>query len=345
MSSVPLKYLNQYVTTTLSVIGGIDASQTTGIVIQSPSGLETTKPGIALLSYASPLVIADAEWITYTSIDGSNELQGVTRGAEGGSGKVHINGVTIAFPISESHINNLNAMFDTTGLDVAQIATPANPSSSRNKLYFKSDGKLYKLSSAGVETAIEPSSSYTVLTDDTSVAITASSKKNVLTLGGNRTLTLTGESSGDMFLLDLIQDGTGTRTVTWFNKAVSPITMTIANPGVVTLGKDIPTTTPISFTTTGALPTGVTASTVYYWIRVNATTGNLATSVANAQAGTTITTSGSQSGVHTANIQIRWTGNTAPTLTTGKHRVDSIVIIIKDATNGVYQGYVAGQDL
>lgn len=40
-------------------------------------------------------------------------------------------------------------------VDVEQIATPSNPAAGRNKLYFKSDGILYKLSSAGVEAAVE----------------------------------------------------------------------------------------------------------------------------------------------------------------------------------------------
>jgi hypothetical protein len=40
------------------------------------------------------------------------------------------------------------------GLTLVQIATPANPASGSNKLYFKSDDKLYKLTSAGTETEI-----------------------------------------------------------------------------------------------------------------------------------------------------------------------------------------------
>lgn len=102
-------YANQYFTTTLSVIGGIDASQTTGIVIQATSGIQNTgKPGIALINYADPLNESIAEWITFTSINSTTKtLVGVTRGAEKGSGKVHSNGVTVAFPISESHINPL----------------------------------------------------------------------------------------------------------------------------------------------------------------------------------------------------------------------------------------------
>lgn len=153
MASTKLYYLNQFVTTTLSVIGGIDDTQTTGIVVQSTSGLDTTKAGIALLSYADPLSTTTAEWVTYTSIT-AGELQGVTRGAEGYSAKAHTNGVAVAFPISESHVNNLNAMFDTVGLDMAEISTPANPDAGRNKIYFKNDDKLYKLTSGGTETEI-----------------------------------------------------------------------------------------------------------------------------------------------------------------------------------------------
>jgi hypothetical protein len=40
------------------------------------------------------------------------------------------------------------------GLVMLQIATPTNPASGSNKLYFKSDNKLYSLTSAGTETEI-----------------------------------------------------------------------------------------------------------------------------------------------------------------------------------------------
>jgi len=101
-------YLNQFISTTLATVGGIDDSQTTGIILTSVTGVETTKPGIVCLSYSDPIDTSKAEWVSYTSISVTNELQGVTRGAEGFSAKSHSNGVTIAFPISESHINNLN---------------------------------------------------------------------------------------------------------------------------------------------------------------------------------------------------------------------------------------------
>jgi hypothetical protein len=102
-------YLNQYISTTLASVGGIDDSATTGIILASVTNIATDKPGIACITYTDPIDVTKAEWITYTSIDsGTKELQGVTRGQEGFSAKAHDNGATVAFPLSESHINNLN---------------------------------------------------------------------------------------------------------------------------------------------------------------------------------------------------------------------------------------------
>lgn len=237
MATTPLKYLNQYITTTLSVVGGIDASQTTGIVIQSSTGLETTKAGVALLSYADPLNTTNAEWITYTAIT-ANELQGVTRGAEGGSGKVHANGVTIAFPLSESHINNLNAMFDTTGLDIAQISTPANPDSGRNKLYFKTGGLVW-LTSAGVETKIRSPRVYTTTSTatltpeiDTYDEFALTALAEALTIANHSTSTPT---NGDKILITITPDATP--------RAISFGTNYVAKAGVA-----LPTTTTASKT-------------------------------------------------------------------------------------------------
>ncbi|CAB4195876.1 hypothetical protein UFOVP1299_40 [uncultured Caudovirales phage] len=152
-------------------------------------------------------------------------------------------------------------------------------------------------------------------------------------LAGNRTLGIpSGLVAGvrQKFEYDLWQDNTGTRTLaeTWgyrwaggtagvlstvpgtrdklfgdvayYNTAT--VTMTIATPGVVTFtghGFSVGMHPTIQITTTGALPTGLTASTTYWASPVDANTMNLSTSLANAVAGTYIATSGSQSGVHT----------------------------------------------
>lgn len=42
-------------------------------------------------------------------------------------------------------------------------------------------------------------------------------RKHKVTLGGNRTLALSNVQVGQVFMIDLIQDGTGSRTVTWFS--------------------------------------------------------------------------------------------------------------------------------
>lgn len=77
-------------------------------------------------------------------------------------------------------------------------------------------------------------------------------------------------------------------------------TVSIASPGEVTLNAHgLSTGSCVELTTTGALPTGLAVNTNYYAIYVNANVIRLATSAANAIAGTAINTSGSQSGTHT----------------------------------------------
>ncbi len=91
-----------------------------------------------------------------------------------------------------------------------------------------------------------------------------------------------------------------------FNAIVPPAgtsTVTIATPAVLTNASLIPllgTGDSIYLTTTGALPTGLTANTLYYVCNINVGAGtcNLSTSRANAYAATKINTTGSQSGVH-----------------------------------------------
>lgn len=106
------------------------------------------------------------------------------------------------------------------------------------------------------------------------------------------------------------------------------VTMTIASPCVVTkTNHGFQTGDQVWFTTTGALPTGLAVNTVYYVIYVNANTFRLATSLANANAGTAINTSGSQSGTHTVNGDSMWT---------------SITPSVDGSGNITYSGYING---
>lgn len=72
------------------------------------------------------------------------------------------------------------------------------------------------------------------------------------------------------------------------------VTITIAVPGVVTfVSHGFSNNTPIKFSTTGALPTGLVAGTIYYVNKIDSDTFSVSAVVGN----TAITTSGSQSGV------------------------------------------------
>ena len=77
----------------------------------------------------------------------------------------------------------------------------------------------------------------------------------------------------------------------------STVTMTIAAPGVITwTAHGLANGSPINLITTGVLPTGLTAGTTYFVVSSAANTFSLALTVG----GAAITTSGTQSGVHTA---------------------------------------------
>lgn len=132
-----LKYLSQYFTTALNVGGGIDDSQTTGIILLDVSGVDITKPGQICITYSDPIDTSVAEWIDYTSINGSNELVGAVRGREGYSAHAHLQSATVAFVMSASHHNDVvdllngteagikikTALYDANGNEV--IKTPA----------------------------------------------------------------------------------------------------------------------------------------------------------------------------------------------------------------------------
>lgn len=82
----------------------------------------------------------------------------------------------------------------------------------------------------------------------------------------------------------------------WLVYKRATVTMTIASPGVITwVGSDLDVNTVVSFETTGALPTGFSPRTNYFVVSQTTDTFRLSAT----RGGTTINTSGSQSGVHT----------------------------------------------
>lgn len=100
--------------------------------------------------------------------------------------------------------------------------------------------------------------------------------------------------------------------------STATVTITIATPGVITdTAHGLTGACPVVYTTSGALPTGITSGTTYWVIPSTITTDTyqIATSVANALAGTAVATSGSQSGTQTRTGGSPLTSTTAVNIT------------------------------
>lgn len=94
--------------------------------------------------------------------------------------------------------------------------------------------------------------------------------------------------------LILPNDGTGTARY----YGTDTVTVTIASPAVFTLAAHgFAAGDTVTFSTTGALPTGLTAGTVYYVISTGLTTDTFR--VSTSSGGSAVNTSGTQSGTHT----------------------------------------------
>jgi len=92
--------------------------------------------------------------------------------------------------------------------------------------------------------------------------------------------------------------------------ATTAVTMTIATPAVATLTSHyLVADSEVIFTTTGALPTGVTAGTSYYVIATGLTANSFQFSAS--VGGAAVNTSGTQSGTHYVS-SVRLPGSTAP---------------------------------
>ena len=105
-----------------------------------------------------------------------------------------------------------------------------------------------------------------------------------------------GPRGGGVYYWDAT-NGLTTRGVN-INTLGGTVTLTIATPCVITLSVVLAEGTAIKLATTGALPTGLTAGTIYYLRNVNGVTANLSA----APTGALINTSGTQSGVQSISL-------------------------------------------
>lgn len=98
----------------------------------------------------------------------------------------------------------------------------------------------------------------------------------------------------------VLKIGTAGGTATVISGKSQTATITVASPGVVTMAAHgLREGAAIVFSTTGALPTGITAGTTYYVRSTSLATNTFTISAAAGINGTAVNTSGTQSGTHT----------------------------------------------
>jgi len=217
-----MKYLQQFVTTFLNVGGGIDASQTTGIVLQSLNNVDATKPSVACITWSDPLSTSVAEWVTYDSINSTtNELQGVTRGAEGYSAKTHLNQAVVAFPLSKAHVNELNAILTagstpmTTTLDEDDMASnSATALATQQSIKAYVDSGTVTMTNKRVTPRSNTATSHatpTINTDTTDI-FTITAQAEAIT---SMTTNLSGTPVNGQKLIIRIKDNGTARAIAW----------------------------------------------------------------------------------------------------------------------------------
>ena len=142
---------------------------------------------------------------------------------------------------------------------------------------------------SGASITVSNGTSAYIYTDGTNVYYADSNLTTTLTNPSFTNVTITGTES--------VAGATTIAGVTTIGLPVAEtVTITIASPAVITAASVPVVNTPVVFSTTGALPTGITAGTTYYVLAPTATTFNIAATIG----GTAINTSGTQSGTQTA---------------------------------------------
>ncbi|MCK4522079.1 MAG: hypothetical protein KAU20_05880 [Nanoarchaeota archaeon] len=164
--------------------------------------------------------------------------------------------------------------------------------------------------------------------------------KAILTAAHNFTITIAPPSGALKAQLIITQDGTGTRVmdeiVTQKDEAIA-VADVHADTDIIDLSVDIPTGARIRFKTTAAdLPVPLVVDTIYYAIRSSENHIKVATTKANAHAGTQIDITDAGTGTHTVQQLVKWEGGTLGILSTNVGREDILSVAYKTADKQWY---------
>lgn len=330
-------------TTSLSYLDATSSIQTQ---LNAKQGLDATLTALAAYSTNGLVTQTAADTFTGRTIAGTSNKVDVTNG-DGVSGNPT---VTIsATYVGQTSITTLGTITagTWTGTTIA-IANGGTGQTAKAAAFdalspMTTKGDVIAYSSTGVRVAV--GSDGQVLTADS--ASTPGVKWSTLAISPLSQFTMNvGDSSNATQAVNtsLLGDVKG-------SYVTATITVTIAAPGVVSYtSHGLVTGDKVYLTTSGALPTGLSASTTYYVILIDANSFNLATSFANAFAGTKITTTGSQSGTHTlfsgGLILKSWVPDTTVFSASNSGIVGSVssgnIIIMPNVDWDTHTGYVAG---
>lgn len=189
-----------------TTLGANVAVGATTISLTSATGL--VAPGILVIDRqdgAGNDTPSKREYVSFTGIS-TNDITGVTKAVDGSTDQAHSSGALVEAVIPVSYWNDLvdylAVEHNAAGVhDPTLVAMLAGAQTHTGAKTFQ---KI-------VQTVVAATDGATVTFD-----LSAGNIQRV-TLGGNRTLALSNVSVGQVFVLELIQDGTGSRTVTWFS--------------------------------------------------------------------------------------------------------------------------------
>ena len=247
-------------------------------VSTATTGTGTITLGSAVSGYLTFALagVADGDTVSYGIKDGAN--------SEVGTGVYTSAGTTLTRSVTKS--TNSDAAISLSGSAEVFITPRAEdlmafPASS-------TDNAAARFDSTGGRT-IQTSA---LIIADTTGALSRSGGGGIPVQGTNTT---GYPAAGDVGEIKWCANKNSSSTVTISN--ASPAIITWTSHGLTAEQNNY---SAINFTTTGALPTGLSTGTVYYITYVDANTFKVSTTVANAIAGTFVNTSSAGSGTHTA---------------------------------------------
>lgn len=159
------------------------------------------------------------EYVSFTGIS-SNQITGVTRALGGSTGQAHNSAAKVEECFSVTHWNDLisailNVLTTAGALDTTKVVDLSTSQTLSTKI-LASPTITGTVGGKTKFTATQP----TLVSDSDGTTITFdmnSGNYHQVTLGGNRTLAVSNVGTPQAFVVQLKQDGTGSRTVTWWS--------------------------------------------------------------------------------------------------------------------------------